>query len=123
MFKALPSFALALVLAHAARAQAPGTVLWEFVTTGRISSSPALATNGTIYFGCNNRFFYALNPNGTKQWEFETESGIQSSPAIGLDGTLYFGSDDFKVYALNPDGTKKWDFPTGNFDEAPILFC
>ena len=66
MLKALFTFALGLVLTHAAWAQSPGTVLWEFVTTGRISSSPALDTNGTIYFGCNNRVFYALNPNGTK---------------------------------------------------------
>ena len=118
MVKPLLPFALCLVLAHTARAQSPGTLLWEFVTTGRISSSPALGTNGVVYFGCNNRVFYALNSaNGAKLWEYETDSGIQSSPAIGFDGTIYFGSDDFKVYALNPDGSKRWDFTTG----APVM--
>ena len=94
MPKSLLRIALLLALAVSARAQAPGTLVWEFVTTGRISSSPALGTNGVVYFGDNNRVFYALDAtSGNKLWEFETDSGIQSSPAIGFDGTLYFFDD------------------------------
>lgn len=108
------SLALLLIMQCAVRGQSPGTLVWEFITSGRISTAPALSTNGIVYFGSNNRVFYALDATtGAKLWHYETDSGIQSSAAIGFDGALYFGSDDFKVYALNPDGTKRWDFTTG----------
>ncbi len=82
-----------------------------------VDSSPALAHDGTIYFGSWDKSFYALNTDGKKQWQFSTAGEIVSSPAIGADGTIYFGSHDRKFYALAPDGHKKWEFATG----GPIL--
>ena len=41
-------------------AAAPGTKLWEFVT-GDFSTSPAIGTNGTVYFGSGNGKVYARN--------------------------------------------------------------
>ena len=108
---------------------APGTKLWEFAASPRIAvdpltgkteelppyifSSPAIAPDGTIYFGSANGKFYALNPAGLQKWFFQTGGEIQSSPAIDTDRTIYFGSVDGKLYALNPSGTKKWEFATG----------
>jgi len=83
-------------------------------------SSPAIGSDGTIYFGGWDKL-YALNPNGTKKWEFITDSDIESSPSIGLDGTIYFGCWD-KLYALNPNGTKKWEFITGDdIESSPAI--
>ena len=87
---------------------------WKFGTGNYIRSSPALASDGTVYFGSADAKFYALDPTGKKKWEFATGSSIESSPAIGADGTIYFGSLDSKLYALNPDGTQKWSFLTGD---------
>jgi outer membrane protein assembly factor BamB len=95
--------------------QTPGTKKWEYLL-GDITflSSPAIASDGTIYTGAYDNKVYALNHNGTKKWEFSTGSQIISSPAIGSDGTIYIGSFDKKLYAINHDGTKKWEFLTDN---------
>ena len=87
--------------------QTPGTKLWEFTAGGGIGSSPAMAPDGSIYFGSDAKKLYALNPDGTKRWEFTVGAEIRSAPAIGSDGTLYFGADDNKLYAfgLTPANT------------------
>lgn len=87
------------------------------ITGGWVDSSPALARDGTVYFGSWDKNFYALNADGRKKWQFTTAGEIVSSPAIGADGTFYFGSHDKKFYALAADGHKKWAFATG----GPIL--
>ena len=78
-----------------------------------VDSSPAIAKDGTVYFGSWDKNFYALTPDGTKKWSFATAKPITSSPAIAADGAVYFGSHDKKFYALDPDGTKRWEFATG----------
>ena len=83
------------------------------LTGDAVSASPAIAADGTIYFGSGNTL-YALGPDGTKKWEFVTADGMSSDPSIASDGTIYFGSRDKNVYAINPDGTKKWEFATGD---------
>jgi outer membrane protein assembly factor BamB len=68
-----------------------------------VQSSPAIGSDGTVYFGSDDGRLYAINgQSGVKLWEFKTEgklspsstgisSTVQSSPAIGSDGTVYFG--------------------------------
>jgi outer membrane protein assembly factor BamB len=80
-----------------------GTLKWEFNTGDNIYTSPAIDTDGIIYFGCDDGKLYALNPDGTIKWEFATGGNIRSSPAIDSDGTIYFGSNDGYFYALNTD--------------------
>ena len=82
----------------------PGTALWEFATGGRVYSSPAIGTDGTVYVGSADKKLYAINgKSGVKLWEFETEGYVYSSPAIGSDGTVYVGSEDNKLYAIKTD--------------------
>ncbi len=65
-------------------------------------SSPAIGADGTIYFGAETGFLYALNPDGTLKWKENFYNGINwSSPAILPDGTLYIGgmrSDETTVW-------------------------
>jgi outer membrane protein assembly factor BamB len=91
-----------------------GTLKWKYSTGGVIYSSPAIGSDGTIYAGSRDSYFYALNPDGTLKWRYETGNGIWSSPAIGSDGTIYVGSDDHYLYALNPGGNLKWKYRTGD---------
>ncbi len=77
-----------------------------------IMSTPAIAKDGTIYFGTFYGKFYAANPGGTIKWSFDAEKELDSSAAIGADGTIYFGSNSGIFYALNPDGTEKWHYNT-----------
>lgn len=98
-----------------------GDIKWTFGLSGDVHSSPAIASDGTIYIGtngdiafdrsniCDNKsaflasdadpsapaggHVYAINPNGTLKWDFKTLGATASSPAIGSDGTIYIGSD------------------------------
>jgi len=90
------------------------TVKWQFDTGGYVGTSPAIAADGTIYFGSFDDYIYAVNPDGTQKWRYQTGWGINSSPAIGEDGTVYIGGRDGYVYAMNPNGTLKWRYQTGN---------
>ena len=82
----------------------PGTMLWEFETGNRVTSSPSIGSDGTIYIGSHDKKVYALNgKTGAKKWEFETGGDVYSSPAIGSDGTVYVGSGDGKLYAIKTD--------------------
>ncbi|MDP7011585.1 MAG: PQQ-binding-like beta-propeller repeat protein, partial [Verrucomicrobiota bacterium] len=96
----------------------PGQKVWEFATGGIVISSPAIGTDGMIYFGSYDDKVYALNPDGTKKWEFAAGGDVKSSPAIGADGTVYVGSWNNKVYAINPDGSKKWEYATSGIVES-----
>jgi len=89
-----------------------GTLKWSYEVNGPIFSSPAINSDGTIYFGSLDRNIYAVNPGGTLKWSYETDGEVWSSPAIGLDGTIYIGSNDNKFYAVNQDGTLKWSHIT-----------
>jgi len=96
-----------------------GTFLWKYATPGfvvDVPSSPAIAKDGTIYFGGRAEYqgqggyFYALTPEGTLKWQYFAGCA-QTAPTIGDDGTIYFGSDWCgAIHALNPDGTEKWTF-------------
>lgn len=98
-----------------------GFIKWQVRLSGAIDSSPAIATDGTIYIGSDgdilydrvnpcdpNTIFppsnvdlnvpvgghlYAIDPNGTIKWDFRTLGDVDSSPSIAPDGTIYVGSD------------------------------
>jgi outer membrane protein assembly factor BamB len=94
-----------------------GTMKWRYWIGGgtNIESSPAIGTDGTIYFGCGQSIV-ALYPTGTLRWQHSTNHVVYSSPAIGDDGTVYCGCHDKYLYALYPNnGTEKWKFQTGDW--------
>ena len=60
-----------------------GTQKWNFTTGGQVTSSPAIAADGTIYVGSQDHNVYAFNPDGTLKWQFTTGDQVQqSSPAM-----------------------------------------
>lgn len=82
-----------------------------------ISSSPAIGSDSTIYFGTRDYRWglVVLNHDGTLKWRrFTAANGSNSSPALGQDGIIYIGSEEMYLHAVNPDGSLKWRFPTGN---------
>jgi len=92
-----------------------GLKLWENRGNREYFSSPAIASDGTIYFGGSDSasgkgVFQAVFPDGATKWRILLPARIDSSPAIGADGTVYFGSNDGSLYAYRPDGTEKWKF-------------
>ena len=82
----------------------PGIKLWEFETGDKVTSSPAIGSDGTVYVGSWDKKLCAINgKTGVKLWEFTTGDFVTSSTAIGPDGTVYIGSHDKKVYAIKTD--------------------
>jgi outer membrane protein assembly factor BamB len=54
-----------------------------------IYNSPAIDSDGNIYFGNEMGLLYRLRPNGTMEWMEDVSSLLYGSPAIAEDGTLY----------------------------------
>lgn len=101
------------VFSLTALAQQPGTKRWTFTTGGKVTSSPAIGDDGTVYVGSQDKKLYAVSPSGSKVWEFATKGSIAIAPAIGPDGTIYIASDGNTLYAVAPDGKQRWQFSTG----------
>jgi outer membrane protein assembly factor BamB len=72
-----------------------------------IYSSPAIDSDGRIYFGNELGFFYALTPDGQVAWRDDVSSLMYGSPALVDDGTLYVAThaiidpEHFALIAMN----------------------
>jgi outer membrane protein assembly factor BamB len=96
-----------------------GILRWVFkagIDRSKIFSSPALGGDGTVYFGTQGDYLFALNPSAKVLWSLKTGGDNDATPAVHEDGTVYFGSDDGKLRAVTPDGNLKWE----NDLHAPI---
>src|ERR1051326_8646519 len=85
-----------------------------FATGGALNASPAIAPDGTIYFGSEDKNLYALTPTGALKWKIDLGAPMGSSPAIAADGTIYVANGSIfpiptggQIYAVSPDGTVK----------------
>lgn len=97
-------------------------LLWKFQAGGGIISSPAIA-DGTVYFGSNDGYLYALDiVTGKEKWKFGTGSAVRSSPAVG-NKVVYIGSADGNLYAVaTKTGQEKWKFKTaGTIASSPAI--
>lgn len=89
------------------------SIKWKVPIDGGVIGSPAIGTDGTIYFGTENSenwdssSFYAINPDGTIKWRYTPFPRTWSSPAIGDNGSIYVGSSK-GFYAFTPSGEVKW---------------
>ncbi len=90
---------------------------WTYLTGG-IYNSPAIGSDGTVYFGSQDNRLYAVNSSGGHRWTYHTGGGIYNSPAIGSDGTVYVGSLDNRFYAVNSAGMLRWSYSTGPISSA-----
>jgi outer membrane protein assembly factor BamB len=91
-----------------------GELRWRFVTTGHVSTAPAVMQDGTVVAGSMDNNVYAINRDGSKRWDFRARGDVESTPAIEEDGTIYFGADDNRLYALSPQGQIVWAYTTGD---------
>ncbi len=87
---------------------ASGATLWFYETGTLIFSSPAVASNGDIYFGGTDGFLYALNPDGTLKWDVFLGAEVDSSVAIGPSRNLYCGTSEGYVVSYDTSGLERW---------------
>ena len=106
---------------------------WQYSTSGNVIMPPVIGSDGTIYFGSDDKYFYALNSDGTFKWKFQTNGAIRTQPLLH-NGIVYFGSRDKYLYALRTTagndqsgvvykpGDLIWKFEVKSFiDSSPIL--
>jgi len=70
-----------------------------------IYSSPAIGSDGTVYFGQEFGRIYALDPvTGGMRWMVEIQSGVTwSSPVLTAQGTLFINDLAGNVYAVKTE--------------------
>jgi hypothetical protein len=90
---------------------------WPLTLPGgaTFATSPAIAADGTLYFGASDGLLYAVNSNGSQKWRFDTltHQAIASSVALASDGSIYFGAGGrlWSVADAGSEGYMLWSFP------------
>ena len=98
-----------------------GALKWQFPAKptdpqlNAVESSPAIGTDGTVYFGCGDGKIYALDgASGALKGSFDTGAAeIFSSPAVDADGGVYVVSSDQVLHALTRDLRPRWTHAAG----------
>lgn len=86
-----------------------GEERWSFAaapsnaTDSGVGSGPIVDRDGNIYFGSDDDFVYAIDPDGGLRWVFQAEGNVDGDPILTPDGALLIGSDDGNLYALRAD--------------------
>jgi outer membrane protein assembly factor BamB len=93
---------------------AAGSQNWK-VASGEsvgVTSSPAVAADGSIYIGTEGGKFICIR-SGAVQWTYVTNPrvSISCSPAIGANGTVYFAADDGMLYQIDAQGSMVGGWP------------
>lgn len=76
-----------------------GRVVWRFHAGAPVRSPPAVAADGTIYFGSDARKIHAVDPSGKLRDAFPVKGRVWAAPLLA-DGRVFVGSDDQRFYAL-----------------------
>lgn len=116
---------------------ADGTLIWKFSAGGAVTSSTRVGADGSLYFGCLDGYFYAVNPDGSLKWKKNLGEEIWSSPALLEGGKVVFigsmAEDSANVFALDGQtGEIIWKYKTGgpvfsspavSHDNKAVFFC
>lgn len=88
-----------------------GRPLWRLTLGAQSYSSPAAASDGTIYTTAGDALFAIRD--GRVLWRVRARDISEVSPAVAPDGTIVFGANDSTQYGVSPDGHIRWRFRTG----------
>lgn len=75
-------------------------IRWQYETDDMIESTPCIGDDGTIYFGNNSGWIFALNSIGDKKWSAKFEAGVRSAGTIIAPNLLAFALDDDVLVGL-----------------------
>ena len=106
---------------YALRAPSGGAeadIVWSVsLGAGRLTSSPTVGPDGTIYVVSGSGWLYAVSPEGRVLWSCETGPTLKAAPALSPDGsTVYVSSMNGMLYAVgvpnaaDQSGKVRWTF-------------
>lgn len=88
------------------------TRLWKVPVGTKITASPVIGSDGTVYVGSTNGLSAVRPSDGKVLWNFPAGI-VDQTPALGSNDTVYFGvkSGQFRaIYAVARDGTLRWQY-------------
>ncbi|HEU5315260.1 MAG TPA: PQQ-binding-like beta-propeller repeat protein, partial [Chloroflexota bacterium] len=95
---------------------------WTATGFGAIRGTPAVAPDGTIYFGTDAGELVSLDSTGRERYRLRAERDVTGSPAIGPDGDVLWGSLDSQLRRSAGDGTGIWSVTLdGPIASAPAI--
>lgn len=109
-----------------------GTVKWTYDTIGEVRSTPAIGSDGTLYFvvehgGRLKRSLCAVDSDGDELWIKQLYSLASSNeiqigltcPAIAADGTIYVVADG--IFAFDAQGEQLGYYDIGLSKSSPVI--
>jgi outer membrane protein assembly factor BamB len=78
-----------------------GHVAWRFAAAADVEVSPAVAADGTIVLGTNERFQYGVGPDGQERWRVRRDVWTYSSPLATPDGLVRYGDHRGRVFTVD----------------------
>lgn len=85
---------------HVLPEEAP-SIAWTYRTSAPVTSSPALATDGTVVFGGHDGKIHVVDPSGQGRFTLQTGDLIFGSPAVDERGDILLGSGDDHLYKVD----------------------
>ncbi len=98
------------------------TQKWRFVTSGLITSTPALTANGDIFISTSNSKVYCISEDGPygKQWFLPMEGSVTASAVSDSQGCAYIADPEGLIVALTPDASLLWSYPVGDIPSSQM---
>lgn len=100
----------------------PEFVKWQASGLGNIRTSPAVDSDGNVYFGTLSGDWYKYSPAGAQLQHKVFGSQFVTAFAIDADDKIYGGNYNDLVYCWDSDGNVQWSYPTGdNVSFSPAI--
>lgn len=98
---------------------------FTFDTFAPVISSPAVDSQGNLYFGSISFLFFKLSASGVFIWNTQGNDQINTSPSLNLnEDVVYYGDTSGTLYAVETSaGSLKWS-TTGasSFTSSPYYY-
>jgi outer membrane protein assembly factor BamB len=100
----------------------PEFVKWQASGLGLIRTSPAVDSEGNVYFGTLTGDWYKYSPTGVQLQHKVFGSQFITAFAIDAEDKIYGGNYNDLVYCWDSDGNVVWSYPTGdNVSFSPAI--
>lgn len=80
-------------------------IRWQFQAEEMVECTPVVGDDGTIYFGDNAGWVYAVSPRGDKKWGVRFEAPVRSAGTIVAPNVLAFALDDDVLVGIRCEST------------------